>query len=146
MHIHIKTHTGAEFVFSHTHSDADVGGTIGTLQAGSSLFQLEEMEHMSQALFLSGPHTGSPLRFVDVSLAPSPLLVWWNPLSVNDSPLCLLSKKTLLLYVTLQWVLAVVMQNQWISLEIKSAKLWVITFFFSFKFLLRWPPPLLTPS
>lgn len=57
MFTHINTHVHAHsnnhmdhFVFSHTHSDADVEGTIATLQTGSPLFQLEEMEHMSQAL------------------------------------------------------------------------------------------------
>ncbi len=74
MCMHIRIHAWTILVFSHTHSDADVGGTIATLQAGSPLFQLEEMEHMSQALWMSGAHTGSPLCFVDVSLAPSPLL------------------------------------------------------------------------
>lgn len=54
--------------------------------------QLEEIEHMSQAMWLAGSSTESPLRFVDVSFAPCPLLVWWYPLSGNDGAFCLPSK------------------------------------------------------
>lgn len=54
--------------------------------------QLEEMAHMSQALWMSGSSAESPPRFVDMSLAPSPLLVWRYPLSGNDGAFCLPSK------------------------------------------------------
>lgn len=49
-HLCSHKHTQFIFVWSRAHSGADVKETIGTLQAGSSRFQLEEMEHMSQAL------------------------------------------------------------------------------------------------
>lgn len=74
-HMYIQTHTWAVFAFSHRHSDAAVGGNNCHF-AGRGLcsFSLKRRNTCLRSLWMSGAHTGSPPCFVDVSLAPSPLL------------------------------------------------------------------------
>lgn len=75
MIIIIKKKTFSTYVVLEIWADA-APPLMRTWQGTMSALQLEEMEHMSQALWMSGSSAESPPRFVDVSLARCPLLVW----------------------------------------------------------------------